>query len=129
MKQKIAAVLLGLGSLMVNASTFAMSQQVFQSGPSADWELPVNEPLVISNMFLWTVNAQCTIISKEENNYISFKVLRKSGSINSISLSTGDSLSLTLHPREVIRITAASGGKVELLNTGSATVVARCSTT
>ena len=128
MKRNIGVVLLGLGCLLATHA-FSATQHTFQIGPAVDYELPINDPQVFSNVFMWTVKASCTIKSTEANNIVSFKVLRKTGSINNRNLSSGDVMTLTLQPREVVYITALPGAKVELLNQGSTTIVASCTAT
>lgn len=128
MTRNIGAVLLGLGCLLATHA-FSARQHTFQPGLAVDYELPINDPQVFSNVFMWTVKASCTIKSTEASNIVSFKVLRKTGSINNMNLSAGDAMTLTLQPREIIYITALPGAKVELLNEGATTIVASCTST
>ena len=128
MKRTIGVLLLGLGCILATHA-FSATQHPFQLGPTIDYELPVNEPQVFSNVFMWTVKASCTINSTEANNIISFRVLRKTGSVNNMNLSSGETVTLILHPKEVVYITALPGAKVELLNQGRTTILASCSTT
>lgn len=115
-----------LASSVVSSASFAMKNYSFQVGSGYEYSLPPNEPVVFSNVFMWQVKANCTIISDMENNPISFKVLKKSGSINETPLSPGDEMSVIAHPNDVFYIIAASGAKVELLNHSSTPIIARC---
>jgi len=128
MKKKLFTTLLAVGSLMISTHTFSMNSYVFQSGLPIEYELPPNDPQVFFNIFMWPVKVNCKIISTTPENIIAFKVLRKDGSINNIQMSTGDQMTLIFYPNEVVRITAAAGGKVEMQNLGEQGITALCST-
>jgi hypothetical protein len=127
MKRTLTGLLFGLSGLM-STHAYSSIEYQFQSTPTAEYELLVNEPLVIANVFMFTVKAKCTILSKEQDVLLSIKALRKSGSVNGMNLSQGDSTTLMVHPKDVIHMTATAGAKVELLNQGTETVKASCST-
>ena len=125
MKHKISVFLLSLGCLF-STSIFSATQHIFQMGPTIEYELPVSDPQVFSNIFMWTVKASCIIKSNEPNNTISFRILRKTGTINDINLTLGDTMTLIFHPQDTVYITALPGAKVELINQGSAAIIASC---
>lgn len=112
---------------LFSSNIFATSSQVFSLGSGIDYVLPVNEPQLISNPFLWTIKAVCTIKSDDNDNFLSFKVTRKTGSLNGAKLSSGDSMKVSLHANEKIYITAVSGAEVELINVGAKVIKAECS--
>lgn len=128
MKRTLYAALLAMSSLLATTPAFAMGSYVFQSGIPIEYELPPNDPQVFSNVFMWQAKASCKIISTTPENTIAFRVLRKEGSVNGIKMSSGDKVTLVFYPNEIVRITAAAGGKVELLNTGNTKISALCST-
>ncbi|MDP3704965.1 MAG: hypothetical protein Q8R24_03525 [Legionellaceae bacterium] len=113
-------------SLMANSS-FAATTHVFSIGSGIDYELPVNEPQLFSNPFMWTIKAVCAIKSDDDDNFLSFKVTRKTGSLNGIKFSTGDSMKISLHAHEKMFITAAPGAEVELINIGTKVIRTECS--
>ena len=126
MLRTIGSALLLAGSIFSSPS-FATINYNFQASPAYDYELPANEPVVFSNIFMWSISANCVILSEKEDNFISFKLLRKSGSINETPLSSGDEMSLIVHPNDTFYVTALPGAKVELINHGDKSIIARCS--
>jgi len=126
MKKKIAATLLAMTSLLLSTHALSMNSYVFQSGLPVEYELPPNEPQVFSNIFMWPIKANCKIISTIPENIITFAVLRKDGSVNNTKMSAGDKITLVFYPNEVVHITAAAGGKVEMRNLNEKTISAQC---
>lgn len=117
-------ILCSMGLFSSNAFSFA--EHALSQGLPYEFTFPSNEPQVLVNTSFWALDGTCTIISDVEDNPFSFKVLRKSGSLNGILLSKDDSMSLTVHPGDLLHITAASGGKLELVNHGTSTIKASC---
>ena len=113
-------------TLMTNG-TFAATSHVFSIGSNIDYVLPINEPQLLSNPFLWAIKAVCTIKSENNDNFLSFKMTRKAGSLNGTKLSTGDSMKISLHANEKMYITAVSGAEVELINIGAQVIRTECS--
>jgi len=111
---------------LYNTNSFSMENHIFTQGVGIEYELPVNDPQVFSNIFFWTLKATCIIVSDTAANPISVKMLRKTGSVNDTPLTTGDSLGLIVQPGDKINITAVSGAKVELVNHGNKTIKASC---
>lgn len=112
---------------LFSANVFSASEQVFGLSSTYEFILPPNVPQVFNNIFFWAVEAKCSISSTDESNLFSFTVLRKGGSLNNIHLSQGDAMVLVVHPKDVIHITAESGGRIELTNHGDNTIKANCS--
>lgn len=113
---------------LYNTGSFSMENHIFTQGVAIEYELPVNDPQVFSNIFFWTLKATCVIVSDIAENPISVKMLRKTGSVNDTQLITGDSMGLVVQPGDRLNITAVSGAKVELVNHGNKTIKATCST-
>ncbi len=126
MLRTIGCALLLAGG-MFSSQSFAIQNYTLQAGPAYDYELPSKDPVVFSNIFMWSIKASCSIMSEDDDNFISFKLLRKSGTINETPLASGDEMSLVVHPSDTFYITAISGAKVELINHGDKSIVARCS--
>lgn len=116
-----------LSTNLLSQNVFAAPMHVFQAGPAAEYILPVEEPQIIANVFLWTVKATCKVTSENESNLLAFEVRRKSGSLNGTKLSVGDTMSLLVYNNDKFIITAAPGAQVELVNHGEQKVRALCS--
>ena len=111
---------------LFNNAVFSATEHVFTQAPHFDFTLPANEPQIFTNTFFWTIKSKCKIISDVPNNPFSLTVLRKTGSLNGVKLSKGDSLEVVVRAGDTILITADSGGRVELTNKGEQTILARC---
>jgi|GEM_PF-2019770 len=122
MKKTLKVTFLLLSTLITMPGFTAASGQY---GPY-NYILPVNDPQVIPNISVWTVHAECTIISDTDNNIISVKALYKKGSVNSVQLKRGDTLVVTADAGEVLYLEAESGARVELTNEGNENITARC---
>lgn len=127
MIRKIGFTLLCASGLLTT-NAFSVTYHNFTQGLAVEYELPANDPQVFSNIFFWKIKATCTIISDPPENPLSVKMLRKTGSVNQIPLSAGDSMGLVVQPGDKLNVTADSGAKVELLNLGPKTIRASCST-
>ena len=125
--RKVGLTLLCAGGLF-SANAFSITNHNFQQGLSVEYELPVNEPQVFSNIFFWTIKATCIVATENYESNIGVTMLRKTGSVNEIDLTAGDSLVLTLLNGATLNITAESGSKVELVNKSDKVVKAICST-
>ena len=125
--RKFGAALICVVSLYTT-SAFSTANHNFIQGLSVEYELPVNDPQVFSNIFFWTIKAVCTIVSETSENPLSVTMLRKNGLVNDLQLTQGDSMGLVVQPGDRLHITAVSGAKVELVNQGVKTVRASCST-
>lgn len=118
------SILCAIGLFSSNA--FCSTERALGQGLTYEFTLPSNEPLTFVNTTFWVIDSICTIVSDVEDNPFSFKVLLKSGTLNGVQLSKNDSLSLIVHPGDRLHITAASGGKIELVNHGLSTIKATC---
>lgn len=127
MMRKIGFTLLFAGSILTT-NAFSTTYSTFRQGLAIEYELPANDPLVISNILFWQIKAVCVITSENTGNPLSVKMLRKTGSVNDTLLATGESLGLTLQPGDIFNVTADSGAKVQLVNLGEKTIKATCST-
>ncbi|MBN9225827.1 MULTISPECIES: hypothetical protein [Legionella] len=121
---------LGLGLLCVAASlstnAYSTESHLLQRGVTIEYELPSNDPQIFLNYLFWPVEANCKIATEDESDEFVVTALAKKGKVNDVSLSAGDSLRITVHPGENLKISAESGAKVEITNFGQHTVKAIC---
>lgn len=117
-------------SCLLSTNAFSTGYHSFAPGMSIEYELPINDPQVFSNIFFWELKASCTILADAPNapvNPLLVTMLRKKGSVNAIPLFTGEKMELSVQPGDKIDITADSGAKVELVNLGEKSIRASCS--
>ncbi|MGQ3892296.1 hypothetical protein [Legionella sp. CNM-4043-24] len=126
MLRKIGLSLLCAGSLLASSS-FAMTHDL-AARISADYELDVNKPEIFTNYTMFTVKAVCTIKSIDNESVIHVKAIKRTGSINGQSLSSGDSVDIVVHNDEKITLSAQSAAQVELTNNGDHNLKALCKT-
>ena len=104
----------------------ASTLYTFQTSPAVDYELPSNEPQVFSNVFRWAIHAECVAIQDSDETTILFKMLRKKGVLNDISLSRGESIRINVQRDEKFTIVAEPGATVQMTNEGDELLIARC---
>ena len=126
MIQKISVILF-CAFYLLPGTVLAANHEVFAPGLTLEYELPVNVPQVFSNVFLWTVKGNCTIISDTEDNPIQVRAKRGTGAINNTDIQEGDTLLFNVKNGENLFLLANSGSQVELTNQGEKTIKARCS--
>jgi hypothetical protein len=126
MIRKLGYFLLCAASIF-SANVFSATIHESMMTGAAEYILLPDEPQILSNVFMWNINAICKIVSENELNPFSFKILRKTGSFNGRPLKSGDLVEVVLHANEKIYFTAAPGAKVELVNRGEVKVIAECS--
>jgi hypothetical protein len=125
MFKKLTNCFIFLAFLFVS-NTYAQNVTLMKAGEGSEYSLEPNSPLDLANDYLWSIKAVCTILNKDDDNFLAFKIKRKYGSLNGANLYEGDSMTLRLHSKEVLTITAASGARMELLNVGNKTIVTKC---
>lgn len=108
------------------AEAATINPSEIQLGSGVQYKLQPNTPQLISNQYLWTVTADCTITSKGSDNFLSIKVTRKEGTLNNERLVSGDTRTLRLKLGDEMHISAISGAAVELLNIGKQNIVTEC---
>lgn len=128
MIRKIGTMMLCMAVLFMAKTSLATTIHPLVQGVSVDYDLPSNDPQIFSNVFFWTVKASCTIITDMPESTILIKALSKTGSVNDIHLSAGQTVSIAVRNGDKFTISATSGAKVELTNQGEKNIVARCST-
>ena len=109
-----------------STATFATIRISLAPGVGIAYVFPVNEAVIITNNFLWSVKAFCTAMSENESNRMLMRVLKKSGTFNNTKLSTSDSCEVTLYNKDNFEITAVPGAEFELTNIGDKTMFTHC---
>jgi hypothetical protein len=110
----------------LSTSAYSTESHLLQRGVTIEYELPSNDPQIFLNYLFWPVEANCKIDSQDEGDEFLVVALAKKGKVNDIGLSAGESLRITVHPGENLKINADSGAKVEITNLGPHTVKATC---
>lgn len=127
MLKKIGLSLL-LAAATVSAESYAITSNIPQAaGSTVIYELRPNQPQEIANYMFWPIEANCQIASEDEGDVLYAVALAKSGKLNEIPWTKGDSLSVTVHNGENLKIYAERGAKVSITNQGLHTVIATCS--
>ena len=94
--------------------------------------LPVNEPTIFKNPFMWPASGQCQVSMDEPSADIFVRALNKHGSVNGTDLYAGDepdkihTMFMTVHPNDIFYLTADPGARVELTNLGKHPIMASC---
>lgn len=118
---------LGLAVSVIAAPVYAIPEIYIGQASGVEFILPPNESQIFTNVFMWAISANCEIqCDKNETNTITFTVLKKTGSLNGLALKSGDSMSVDLHSKDEMLITANPGSKVELKNIGKTAIHAYC---
>ena len=110
----------------LSTCAYSMESHFLQYGVTIEFNLPSNEPQVLVNYMFWPIEANCIMSTEDESNDFLIVALAKKGKINDIPLSAGESLRVTVHPNDNVKINADSGAKVEITNFGQHTVKATC---
>jgi hypothetical protein len=122
----------GLGLLCIAASfsssVYSMGTHTLQLGTTLEIELPSNDPQTFINYMFWAVEANCRITTVDESNDLFALALAKKGNVNNQELRAGESLMVTVHQGDILKLGADSGAKVEITNHGQHTVKATCTT-
>ncbi len=127
MLRKISAtVLLVAASLSTNTYSMENHNPIQIQGITVEYQLAPNQPQVFTNYMFWAVEANCKILTSDESNSLRVVALAKKGKVNDVPMSSGQTLYVTVHQNENLKVAADSGAKVEITNLGEHTVVATC---
>lgn len=123
---------LGLSLLCVAATittnTYAVTKNnMLQAGVTIEYELLPNEPQLFTNYLFWAVEAHCKITTEDDGDVLYGVGLAKKGKLNDIPWSKGDTIRVTVHNGETMKLNADSGAQVSITNEGQHTVKATCS--
>jgi hypothetical protein len=123
---------LGLSLLCVAATittnTYAVTNNYsLQAGATIEYILPPNQPQLFTNYLFWSVEAHCKITTEDDSNVLYGVGLAKKGKLNDIPWSKGDTIRVTVHHGETMKMYAESGAQVSITNEGKNTVKETCS--
>lgn len=128
MFKKVTSAFLVAASLF--SATCLAQTHLLQPNMTLYFNFNPNEPQIIKNPLWWTVSADCTIQSEDSSNDLSAVMLRNTGKVNDIELTENSSIVVTVHSKEILRITADAYAWVQITNVGDKkqNVLAICST-
>lgn len=107
-------------TIMVLTSSNAYAQQL-------SLNLAPNGSKVMTNHFIWKLNATCTVKTKAQNK-IRVSVLDNKGTVNGRNLAIGQATSVVVHNHDNISVSAEPGTTVTLENMSDDPIQAVCST-
>jgi len=127
LKKLIASLVLGLSIAVTPVMAKPLPELYIGQSNGVDFILNPQESQILTNVFMWPLKANC-VMSCENNqiNTLFFTILKKTGYLNGMLLSTGASMSQDIKTNDVLDIIANSGSKVEMKNLGSTTMKASC---
>ena len=101
-------------------SSHAYAQNVIHLSPK--------ESKSLTNNYVWTLNATCHMQVTKTTSVIVVSVLDNKGRVNGKELEKGQTTSITVKNNENISVSADPGTTVHLVNMGTDSVQAVCST-
>lgn len=118
-------------AVSISTPVYSTRTHSLQQGLTVEYDLPPHDPQVFTNYMFWSVEANCTVISEQENTGdthldLFTEALRKKGTINGITLSAGQNMLLRIHSGESLNLRAESGAKVQITNMSDYQVHAIC---
>lgn len=111
---------------LFTSHAYATENHSLQSGVTLEYVLPPNDPQLFSNYTFWPIDANCVINSKDESNVLFIEALAKKGKVNGEKLSKGESLRITVHHGDHLKLSADAGAQVRITNEGEHTVKTTC---
>ncbi|KTD82861.1 hypothetical protein [Legionella waltersii] len=125
MLRKIGFTLL-FAAASISTSTYSLPTHNLVPGVTLEYEFQPNQPQVFVNYLYWEVSAECKIYSEDSSNEMFTEALLKRGKVNGIPLSKGETLKVTVHNGDILKISAEAGAKVQITNIGAHTLKAIC---
>lgn len=125
MLRKVGFALLCAATIL-STTTYSMENHALQQGVTVEYDLKPNQPELFTNYMFWEVRANCKITSVDDGNELFAEGLAKKGKINDIILSAGNSMRVTVHHGENLKLSAESGAQVRITNLGAHTIKATC---
>ena len=107
-------------------SLILLSSQLYAQQVSLNLMPKVSK--VVTNHYGWTLLANCTIHATQPKSKIVVSVLRNNGSVNGRNLTNGHATSVVVRNNDNISVSAEPGATVNILNLGTDSVQATCST-
>jgi hypothetical protein len=113
---------------IINFSVILLIGIISSQAHAKTLELKSNESKLLTNSAIWTLNATCTIQGTHKtSSKIKIGVLKKNGTINGKSLSTGQFTFVTVNDNSRISVSAEAGTQINLRNLGHEELQATCS--
>ena len=112
------------GTLLIGL--ISMSSVV--SAQQMDLKLAPNASKVITNSYVWTISAKCTIVTKGKSNTLVVRIKEHGGTVNGKNLASGQTLSVVVHNHDSLSVSADPSTTLTLQNKGIESVQATCST-
>lgn len=126
MLRKISFGLLCMAASLNSSSYADEANTIKAQSITVEYELLPNQPQTFVNYMFWAIEANCIITTEDASNDLYVVALAKKGKINNVPLSSGQSLQVTVHDKENLKISADSGAQVQITNLGQHTVKASC---
>lgn len=109
------------------SNSYSMNNEIMPfQGVTIEYELEPNKPQLFTNYMFWAIEANCVVYTEDASDTLYALGRTKKAKINDIPISAGQSLQVSVHPNENLKINADSGAKVEITNLGEHTVRASC---
>lgn len=125
MLRKISLTLL-CAAVLSSTPTYSMMTSPLHAGVTIEYEFLPNDPLTLVNYMYWEIEANCTMRIEDPSDDFQIEVLAKRSSINGTTLSKGESIKITVHADDILKLTAESGAKVKITNLGKHLAKATC---
>jgi hypothetical protein len=127
MLKKMGLSLLCAAAATLTTNAFAVvKHNTLLLGTTIEYEMKPNEAQIFTNYMFWAIEANCHIVSEDEGDVFYAVALAKKGKLNDIPWSKGDSLRITVHNGENLKLNADSGAQVSITNEGEHMVRAIC---
>ena len=113
--------------LSLTALTFLAIMNTSVHAQQMNLKLAPNASKVITNSYVWTISATCSIETKGKNKLV-VRILENDGAVNGKNLKTGQAMSVVVHNHDSLSVSASPSTKVTLQNKGDDSIQATCST-
>lgn len=115
---RVIGLIIAAGMLLVSFQVDAQTMSL---------QLAANESKSITNNYMWTINATCSIETSDSIKKIHINVVKNHGKVNGKNLANGQSTSIQVHNKDNISVSADPGAKITLQNSSQESVKATCS--
>ncbi|KTD30601.1 hypothetical protein [Legionella israelensis] len=116
-----------LCAILFSVNAYAETH-ILVEGMTVEYDFPPNVPQTLTNSLFWTVKATCKIDTPDVIDELFALGLKKKGTVNGIKLSENQTLALSVHSGDKLKISADSGASVQITNRGKSRLKATCKT-
>ncbi|MFA6302981.1 MAG: hypothetical protein WC627_07600, partial [Legionella sp.] len=109
-----------------NTAAYSLEATSAPQSVTMEYELIPNHPEEFINYMFWAIEARCLITSTDESDTLFVEALSKKGKVDDVPLKQGETLMLSVHPGQILKLNADAGAKVRLTNLGENPVMAIC---